>query len=329
MKAQMVGEDFLIGFLFFFLLATTILLFINSGGGSGIDFFNTSIYQEDRFEMDYVYLKDYNSDTGAFNPIIEISKNFENAASVLESKEINVSFAFRRTGLPAGDYDQGIISMPVKYSIYWTNFTLNEGIFNSSKEWTINSYKYDETTIDETMLGSATIYPDCESFIGVKVELMSDLFIETKLDNNEHFVPVDFCLFKKTDLELSNPELSNDVFSFTVLNNYEFIDFSANIQALNSSNEWENINMTGFKVFDSSNNQWEDVEVAGNFFSVDEHSEISISFDLNDFYSGENIAENKLLKCSDFSAFKVIIDSVGIMEYDLSNNEVLQEAGCQ
>jgi hypothetical protein len=101
MKSQLAFEDFIIGFLMFFALASTVFLFINNGGGIGIDFFNTSIYQEDKFQLDFVYLTIYENEQ--VNP----SKYSFN------DDTLNLKFSFRRTNLPAGDYLAKYSNMPV------------------------------------------------------------------------------------------------------------------------------------------------------------------------------------------------------------------------
>jgi hypothetical protein len=207
MKAQMMFEDFIIGFLMFFGLASTVFLFINSNAGSGIDFFNTSIYQEDKFELDFVYLTIY--EDNMINP----------SKFSLNQEELELNFSLKRTNLPSGDYPIQYSNMPVKVIIQWNNFTSGEGLKIESNEKIISyTYKVQEQTSQGIILkGDEVNYSykfnesfknikreNCSSNITFKVEIISEYFSETALSNNEYSVLVPFCFYEPVDLRIDN-----------------------------------------------------------------------------------------------------------------------------
>jgi hypothetical protein len=207
MKAQMMFEDFIIGFLMFFGLSSTVFLFINSNAGSGIDFFNTSIYQEDKFELDFVYLTIYE------NNMIDSSKFSFNP------DELELNFSLKRTNLPSGDYPIQYSNMPVKVIIQWNNFTSSEGLKIESNEKTIPyTFKTQEQTSQGIILkGDEVNYSykfnesfknikreGCSSNITFRVEIISDYFSETALSNNEYSISAPFCFYEPIDLRIDN-----------------------------------------------------------------------------------------------------------------------------
>jgi hypothetical protein len=222
MKAQLAFEDFIIGFLMFFALASTVFLFINNGGGIGIDFFNTTIYQEDRFQLDFVYLTIYENDQ------VDTSKYSFN------DDTLNLEFSFRRTNLPAGDYLAKYSNMPVNITISWQNFTAEEGLNamnytytylytyrvpTGQDETTENALRGEEYTISKALTdvneGFISLKrTGCKSNLTFRVDIVSEYFSETALNNNEYIIPLDYCFYDPIDLSLdmacipSTPESS-------------------------------------------------------------------------------------------------------------------------
>ena len=88
MKSQIAFEDFMVGFMMFFILSSTVFLFINSNAGTDIDFFNTSIYQEDMIALDYMYLGVYEEESAALNP----------SGMVFDQSKMNLLINISRTG---------------------------------------------------------------------------------------------------------------------------------------------------------------------------------------------------------------------------------------
>lgn len=206
MKAQVEFEDFIVGFLMFFALASTVFLFINSGAGSGIDFFNTTLYQEEKFQLDFVYLTIYESEQ------IDATKY----AFKPETMELN--FSLRRTHLPTGDYMVQYSNMPVKAIIKWQNFTKSQGFTNGTDERIIPyTFRSASGTDEEGQILRGDIVnfsytfndsfndlkiQDCESNIEFDLEIISEYFEETALANNKYSFPVDFCFYNPVDLEI-------------------------------------------------------------------------------------------------------------------------------
>ncbi|MDD4353360.1 MAG: LamG domain-containing protein [Candidatus Nanoarchaeia archaeon] len=197
-KTQLAFEDFIIGFLMFFMLASVIFLFINSGAGSGIDFFNTSIYQDSNVSLDYLYLNAYTEGSTSVTPS-KIKFNPET---------MQLNFSFSRTGLPSGEFDDKLIDFPINVKISW----LNCSMFYDS--YLCSNY-YNETIIDElikydTYFFNYTFNPlmrkylNCNSNIIIEVEFLSSFFKEGYLENNKYVVPVDFCFFDPLDVKSQN-----------------------------------------------------------------------------------------------------------------------------
>ncbi len=222
MKAQLAFEDFIIGFLMFFALASTVFLFINNGGGIGIDFFNTTIYQEDKFQLDFVYLTIYENeqaDTSKYD---------------WDENSLSLNFSFRRTNLPAGDYLAKYSNMPVNITISWQNFTAEEGLNAMNYTYTYlytyrvseNDYSQSENALRGEEYNVSKTLTDinagfislkragCKSNITFRVDIVSEYFSETALKNNEYIIPLDFCFYEPIDLSLdmacipSTPESS-------------------------------------------------------------------------------------------------------------------------
>lgn len=193
-KTQLAFEDFIIGFLMFFMLASVIFLFINSGAGSDIDFFNTSIYQDSKISLDYLYLNVYEEGSTVVNP----SKVKFNQADMV------INFSFSRTGLPSGEFDDRLIDFPVNVKVSWLNCSVNDGAYtcpeNSYEEKITQLLKYDFYDFSYVFNESMTKYTDCSSNITLSVEFLSDVFTEGFIQNNKYDVPVNFCFFKPLDV---------------------------------------------------------------------------------------------------------------------------------
>jgi hypothetical protein len=221
-KTQLNFEDFLVGFLMFFGLASTVFLFINNGGGSDIDFFNMSVYQEDKFELDFVYLTIYDDD------IIDTSKYS------FDPINLELNFSLRRTTLPSGDYLVQYSNMPVKVIISWYNYTGTYQCFScqncpnnqvctttitnvSVKDEKIIPYtfKFNNETVESNILrGDEVKYTyvfnntyktfknaNCgPTNITLRIEIVSDYFEESSLANNEYNITVPFCFYESIDL---------------------------------------------------------------------------------------------------------------------------------
>ncbi|MFA5333747.1 MAG: hypothetical protein WC376_04600 [Candidatus Nanoarchaeia archaeon] len=204
-KTQIAFEDFIVGFLMFFGLASTVFLFINSGGGSDIDFFNTSIYQEEKFELDFVYLTIYEDNQ------VDTSKYS------FDPNTLTLNFSLRRTNLPSGDYLVQYSNMPVKVIVSWKNCTIIDGCWIEKDERIIpytfrvnnnltegNILKGDEVNYSYSFNDSFKNikYTGCSSNITFRLEIVSEYFNETALANNEYTMLVPFCFYEPVDLRV-------------------------------------------------------------------------------------------------------------------------------
>ena len=208
----------------FFMLATTIFLFVNSGAGSGIDFFNTSLYSEDRLSLDYVYLSPYSADSSKANPS---NVKFDQTKMIL-------NFSIGRTGLPSGEYDERLIDFPIRYEISWLNCSQTE-CFQSYKEEVINDIlKYDYSPISYS-LADLTKYGNCKSNISIMIETLNDVFIEGYKDNNNYSFEVPFCFFYPQYLNLENLCKLTPSFKCTTSNSYYSM---LTVNSINSNNQY-------------------------------------------------------------------------------------------
>jgi len=255
MKSQIVFEDFIVGFLMTFMLVSTVFLFINSNAGTDIDFFNTSIYQEDQIALDFLYLGMYESESAEPTPANFI---FNPATKYLA---VNVS----RTGMPSGEYDDRLMDFPVKMSVIWLNCTIDE-CFDQSDDFLIkNIIKYDTVFFNYTFNSSMTAYSDCSSNITVRASVLLDFFDEGFLENNEYIYPVDFCFYYPEYIKLESLCPVNDKYSCTTSASPLF--FKLNVKTVNFP--------TGYNLDFSLSNR------TGHFFPI--------TFDNCNYVEGESL----------------------------------------
>lgn len=191
-KAQMVFENFLIGFLFLFILASGVFLFIGGGAGLDIDFFNQTIFSEPSAGLDFVYVTTYNDG---------VMDDLNTSAVTIDEETNTVSFSVKRTALPPKT------EMPVQLRFYvgWEYcdergcyYKTNQDL-QSESFYTVN-YAPTLSKHDYTYIIPDTKYYDCESQVIVGAESDDDLFNETVLENNLYPIPIPYCYYPPTDL---------------------------------------------------------------------------------------------------------------------------------
>ncbi len=195
MKAQMLFENFIVGFLFLFILASSIFLFI--GEGIDIDLFNRTIFSEPVTGLDYLYMSAY---VGGDVNNIDLNQ-FE----FIETPELTITFNVTRTFMPPSS------SSPVEVVFYviWPycpTVYVDDCEVRSNEPGSVdrilNSRKL-QTYTYTFILPSDEVYTDCSTDLIIGAVIESSVLNETIFDNNFYTLNIPYCFFPPTDVSIT------------------------------------------------------------------------------------------------------------------------------